>query len=393
MSAILTGAVWQRGPLVVRERMLLAAITDNADDYGFACVAIETLAAKVLCTPRTIMRLLGALEREGWLLVKRKAMNGRGNLYFVNVTKLGVVLSERARMSEWHRQFLGTAAAGAAVRKATGTGDRMSRETAQRPVFTGSRAVSGDKVSRENEPAQNPVESTVDEGGSGDISGVGQVTFAADSGDISGSLYKKNVLTVRNVLTPLPPSTPEQPEEQATAKAKAKASGSEEPGVQQAAQVNPATHGESERTATATATAKATAGVNAGDELGAGDGAGAGSARAGLALVTLPPEDAARLKRQIRAAKRVCVECNLADDRTERAVLRAIRNFARRSDAEPEHVAEMMIGAYGEWAGMGAMLRYRWKPARFFSDGHWINAETWPLQQHVVDRMARSGRL
>lgn len=311
MSAILTGAALQRGPKRMRARLVMVAITDNADDYGFACVAIETIAEKALCDKRTVIRVVAELEAEGWMQVRRRAVSGRSNLYFVNLAKLEVTPSERSRMSEWHRRFLGADQ----PPKTAKPRDRMSPETLQVGDSATAAKVSGDMVSPVETLAELVCAKLPEADISGDNSQGVQVTFSGGSGDISGFPNKKNVLTFRNVTTPLPPSA-------------------------------------------------------------------RGNGEAGFV------EDA-----DLIAAQHVCRECNLADTRTLGAVQRAIGNFRLRSDAEPQQVAEMMIAAYREWMEWGQSLRFRWKPARFFSDGHWLNSETWPLQQQVVDRMARAGRL
>jgi hypothetical protein len=76
------GAVLQWGPETLRPRMALVSIADNADDYGFACVSMESIAAKLLCVPRQAMRIVDTLERDGWMTVHRKAgPDGKGNVY------------------------------------------------------------------------------------------------------------------------------------------------------------------------------------------------------------------------------------------------------------------------------------------------------------------------
>jgi len=78
--------------------MVLLAIADNADDFGFAFPSYETIAQKARCSTRTAMRHVDELETHGWLKVGRK-LNGRGNVYFVNLEKLGVSVSPKARKS------------------------------------------------------------------------------------------------------------------------------------------------------------------------------------------------------------------------------------------------------------------------------------------------------
>jgi hypothetical protein len=105
MSAILMGAVMNCGPAKGSRRYALVAIADNADDYGFACPSLQTIAAKVCCDVRTAIRHVHALEREGWVRVVRDVFEGKGNVYFVNVAKLGVTVNEASRKSRLHVQI------------------------------------------------------------------------------------------------------------------------------------------------------------------------------------------------------------------------------------------------------------------------------------------------
>jgi helix-turn-helix protein len=102
MSAQVMGAVMTCGPKKVSVRFVLVAIADNADDYGFACLSIETIADKACCSTRTAVRLVDALEREGWMQVRRHVFGGRGSVYYLNIDKLGVAVSEKSTKSRMH---------------------------------------------------------------------------------------------------------------------------------------------------------------------------------------------------------------------------------------------------------------------------------------------------
>lgn len=95
-----------------RLRLLLLALARHADEYGFAYPSVETLAEKALCDERTVSRILDELERGGWIAVRRKAVSGRHNAYFMNLAKLNVRLwpsgSCRAPEKQRPRQLLHT---------------------------------------------------------------------------------------------------------------------------------------------------------------------------------------------------------------------------------------------------------------------------------------------
>lgn len=328
MSGILTGAALQRGPKTMRARLVLVAITDNADDYGFACVSLETIAEKALCVPKTVTRVLAELEHEGWMQIRRKAIGGRNNLYFVNLAKLGITPSERSRMSEWHRQVLGAEAAGqkTAAAKAAFPADTMSLGEAQHSFVSASSSAPQDIVSH-----GNGLPETVRKSGSGAEEnssavepakghfGHSQGTFSDAPRDISAFAIRKNVERRTLKTTPLPPDKR--------------------------------------------------------GEVGARSSVLSGSvewANAGI----------------------VMQECNLADPRIRTAVTLAIANFCKRTDATAYDTAMLMVESYRTWTGMGAQLRYRWSPRKFFADGHWAQDwHAWPLVPELAARANRPGYL
>lgn len=180
MSATLMGAVFDCGPADRTMAFVLLAIAENADDYGFACPSIETIAAKGRCDERTAMRMSKALEMEGWMVVHRRALfRGKGNAYFLNLAKLGVTLSPKARKSPLHADYEQI------------LGDRKSRDNVS-PV----------------KPVQRPVDTAVLQETSGDNPQARQVTKPTFSGDKTAQTNKEEPLgtVVEPKASPLPPS-------------------------------------------------------------------------------------------------------------------------------------------------------------------------------------------
>lgn len=170
MSAILTGAVFSCGPSKASLRLAMVAITDNSDDYGFACPSIETIAAKACCDERTAMRHVQALERDGWMKVRRKVLFGKGNVYFIDIAKLGIEVNPKMRRSPLHVEV-------AKQLEKKRTGDNLSPEFLRVPEKSG----------------DNP-------------QGV-QVTKTADSGDKKHvAILKNRKEPLLNLNNPLPPS-------------------------------------------------------------------------------------------------------------------------------------------------------------------------------------------
>jgi hypothetical protein len=103
---MLTGAVKQRGPAKGSLNHTLMVICDEADDFGFACPSIESIAHGSRCSVRQAIRRIAELEEQGWLKVKRKVFRGSmANAYFVDLPKLGVKPNEKSRRSPLWQNF------------------------------------------------------------------------------------------------------------------------------------------------------------------------------------------------------------------------------------------------------------------------------------------------
>ena len=85
---------------------LMCALAENADDFGFCFPSIATLAQKTRVDERTVKRRIKMLELEGWVRIGRKVVNRKGNVYFIDLGKLGVTVSPEARISPLHLKFL-----------------------------------------------------------------------------------------------------------------------------------------------------------------------------------------------------------------------------------------------------------------------------------------------
>lgn len=88
-----------RGPAKPTTRFVLASIANAADDFGFACPGIETIANACCCDEHTVMRQIKKLETQGWMTVKRKVLGGRGSVYFISLEKLNITISAKSRRS------------------------------------------------------------------------------------------------------------------------------------------------------------------------------------------------------------------------------------------------------------------------------------------------------
>jgi hypothetical protein len=76
--------VWEHSTAKGTERLLLLAIADSADDTGRnAFPSVETLAHKIVMSPRTVQRLVARLESAGFIEVRRNLGGRDSNRYRV----------------------------------------------------------------------------------------------------------------------------------------------------------------------------------------------------------------------------------------------------------------------------------------------------------------------
>jgi hypothetical protein len=91
MSIQVTNMVWSNGPSNLKEKIVLLAIADHANDLGSAFPGIDLLAQKSCMDKRSVIRWLKLLEANRWMSIDHKSSGtGRkGNTYYLNLTKLG----------------------------------------------------------------------------------------------------------------------------------------------------------------------------------------------------------------------------------------------------------------------------------------------------------------
>jgi hypothetical protein len=99
MSAKILSAVMRSGPEDVRLRLALCGIADSGDDFGFAELAIDTIALNAVCDARTVKRVVERLQQDGWMRVG-PSVDGK-SVYMVNLVKLGISDDVKGK-SDWH---------------------------------------------------------------------------------------------------------------------------------------------------------------------------------------------------------------------------------------------------------------------------------------------------
>lgn len=120
------GAVINCGPQDRSQYCVLLALANYADDFGFCFPQISTIAANSRCDYKTATRQIAELEAGGWLYVARKVLNGKSNIYILNLAKLGVTVPVDAKRNPVFMRLLKTSAGAMtpifAPEKSTGAG-------------------------------------------------------------------------------------------------------------------------------------------------------------------------------------------------------------------------------------------------------------------------------
>ena len=90
-------------------RWALACLAQNADEYGFAQLRVSTLAWDLDRDERQTRRYLKDLTAHGWITAVKRAVEGCGNVYFLNLAKLSFEPRPNALKSPLHTEFLARA--------------------------------------------------------------------------------------------------------------------------------------------------------------------------------------------------------------------------------------------------------------------------------------------
>lgn len=103
--------------------------------------------------------------------------------------------------------------------------------------------------------------------------------------------------------------------------------------------------------------------------------------------------DPAFRERLEKAAARICEACGLTEPRDRKRLMRALEQYAAKEQMAPGEAAAAMMQAWRDYCDWGEMLRYRWGPVKFFTQGHWLHPGNWPVDEAraSVAREARVG--
>lgn len=81
--------VWKHGPEDKHDRLVLLVLAGHADKFTGECYpSIERIAERAKISDRTVRRVVGRLDEEGWLGVDRGSGRSNTNVYSLNLRKL-----------------------------------------------------------------------------------------------------------------------------------------------------------------------------------------------------------------------------------------------------------------------------------------------------------------
>jgi hypothetical protein len=129
-------------------------MANYADAFGFLFPSIANIAADSRCDVRTTMRQIAELEAAGWIYCARKVLNGKSNVYFMNLEKLGVRVPPDAQRNAVFMRLLKT------------------HGVAMSPIFASEKSSDTDLFSSDNPQPPQVTKATAQvtkEGGSSDI--------------------------------------------------------------------------------------------------------------------------------------------------------------------------------------------------------------------------------
>ncbi len=88
------------------------------------------------------------------------------------------------------------------------------------------------------------------------------------------------------------------------------------------------------------------------------------------------------------AAQWVAERCGITQTGFRKAVRGALQAKAERSGWGIATAAELAVTRYEKYCAMTSEMRFQWGPVKFFSGGHWLRPETWPVNQEAM-RLSR----
>ena len=133
-----------------------------------------------------------------------------------------------------------------------------------------------------------------------------------------------------------------------------------------------------------------------------GDGTGGGAAR-GKAADSRRPGDGLDRKAEAavaslvescatrEAALAVMRDCAISDGRLQPVISGVLVAELGRGNA-PEATAKRMANAWMEYLGDAELMRFQWGPRKFFAQGFWRNANSWPYDEKLLAQRRRANR-
>ena len=99
MSTTMMNRIWWRTDLPMTEKFVAVALADRADDEGVCWPAIETIALKCNCAPRTVQNAVASLCAKGFL---RKLERQNNSSYYIFNLDILPVMEQPKRKKERH---------------------------------------------------------------------------------------------------------------------------------------------------------------------------------------------------------------------------------------------------------------------------------------------------
>lgn len=167
MSIRCMSRVWDKSERGETELLLLLALADWSDDWGYCHPSIDQMALKIRQSKRNVLRLLDKLEIAGELRTVKRSTGGRGK-------RLGSVYQVLTGLSE--QEIVVSESLSALAQTALETGDKMS--PVSRAVRNCDTAVT---VSEKTGDIETPPMSPVSGGVLNDLINVSDINFSSSS--------------------------------------------------------------------------------------------------------------------------------------------------------------------------------------------------------------------
>lgn len=87
------------------------------------------------------------------------------------------------------------------------------------------------------------------------------------------------------------------------------------------------------------------------------------------------------------AINHVMNECSFTNEALKPILFSVLDQHKKKNDIPAYEVAAAMIQAWREYLAIAGTMKYHWEPENFFSKGHWLTPQKWPMDSKKIEEI------